>query len=79
MERQDELSVDATAGSYLVVTVHGIQTYGHWQERLEYLVTAEPTDQPIEFVNYKLGYFSIFAFMVPVSRWLVVRRFRMNC
>jgi hypothetical protein len=62
--------------SHLVVTVHGIQTYGQWQERLEQLVCAAPSGQHIEFVNYKLGFFSLFAFMVPLSRWLVVSRFR---
>src|SRR5262249_47563793 len=36
----------------------------------------EPVKSPIEFVNYKLGYFSIIAFMIPLFRWLVVRRFR---
>jgi hypothetical protein len=49
---------------------------GQWQERLEHLVEGEPGNRPIEFVNYKLGYFSVFAFMLPFFRWLVVRRFR---
>lgn len=68
--------IEQTTGSHLIITVHGIQTYGQWQERLEHLVTAEPIEGQIEFVNYKLGYFSLIAFMIPLFRWLVVRRFR---
>src|SRR6516165_1435912 len=62
--------------SRLIITVHGIRTYGRWQERLEALVTAQSNDPSLEFVNYKFGYFSIFAFIIPIFRWLVVRRFR---
>lgn len=62
--------------SHLIVTVHGIRTYGHWQERLEQLVTAADGDHDIEFVNYKFGYFSAISFALPFLRWLLVRRFR---
>jgi hypothetical protein len=51
------MSVETVPQSHLIVTVHGIRTYGHWQERLEALVLAEASDTPIEFVNYKFGYF----------------------
>lgn len=61
-------------GSHLVITVHGIRTFGQWQERLENLVTK--ADPNIEFINYKYGYFSVLAFLIPFLRWLVVRRFR---
>src|SRR5262245_10552499 len=62
--------------SQLVITVHGIQTYGQWQERLETIVRAHSAGRPLEFVNYKYGFFSLIAFCVPFLRWLVVRRFR---
>jgi hypothetical protein len=62
--------------SRLIVTVHGIRTFGQWQERLENLVTSSAKDSKIEFVNYKYGYFSIIAFIIPIFRWLVVRKFR---
>src|SRR5262249_38608610 len=68
--------MDGLQNSHLIITVHGIRTYGRWQERLEALVTAGSSDPPIEFVNYKFGYFSVLAFMVPFFRWLIVRRFR---
>ena len=75
MERQAS-TVDTNAGSHLIVTIHGIRTFGSWQERFEHLALAELGNPSIEFVHYKLGYFSIFAFIVPFFRWLVVRRFR---
>ena len=59
---------------HLVVTIHGIQTYGKWQERLENLLTSK--DSAITVVNYRYGYFSVLAFIVPFLRWIVTRRFR---
>jgi hypothetical protein len=60
---------------HLVVTVHGIRTFGRWQERLEVLARRESASE-VEFANYKYGYFSIIAFIIPFFRWLVVRKFR---
>ncbi|HEX8152923.1 MAG TPA: hypothetical protein VF698_07355, partial [Thermoanaerobaculia bacterium] len=64
---------------HLVVTVHGIRTFGFWQERLEALLRSDATGEErhrIEVLNYKYGYFSAIAFMIPLLRWLVVRQFR---
>src|SRR5437762_11672526 len=58
----------------LVITVHGIRTFGQWQERLENLLKTE--DPSIEVFNYKYGYFSVAAFIIPFLRWLVTLRFR---
>jgi hypothetical protein len=59
---------------HLVITVHGIRTYGQWSARLcRLLYAAEPT---IDVVNYTYGYFSLIAFLVPPLRWLATRRFR---
>lgn len=60
--------------SRLIVSVHGIRTYGHWQERLGALLQAQ--DERIDYCAYKYGYFSVLAFLIPPLRWLVVRRFR---
>jgi WD40 repeat protein len=68
------VSGSSISGRHLVITVHGIRTFGNWQERLESLLKAR--DPSIQVVNYKYGYFSIFAFIVPFLRWLVTRRFR---
>jgi hypothetical protein len=59
---------------HLVVTVHGIRTYGQWQSRLKSLL--EQTEPGITVRNAKYGYFSILAFIFPFTRWLVTRRFR---
>jgi len=59
---------------HLIITVHGIRTFGQWQRRLEKLVcSSEPN---VRVHNYHYGYFSIVAFMIPVLPWLVTRRFQ---
>jgi WD40 repeat protein len=58
---------------HLIVTVHGIRTYGWWQERLEALIKAREPETRV--FNYHFGYFSVAAFMVPPLRWLLTRRF----
>ena len=68
------MSNDSVDRPHLIVTVHGIRTFGQWQERLEKLVRARCSG--VEFVNYKYGYFSIIGFIVPFFRWLITRRFR---
>jgi hypothetical protein len=60
--------------SKLIITVHGIRTFGQWQERLERLITLK--DPGIQFENYHYGYFSVISFLVPVFRWFATRRFR---
>ena len=64
-----------TRDRHLVITVHGIRTYGDWQERLETLIKA--ADPDVEVQNYRFGYYSILAFLFPPTRWLVTRRFRL--
>src|SRR6266550_3710991 len=59
---------------HLVVTVHGIRTFGQWQERLETLLKSRSPGTTV--FNYKYGYFSVLAFIFPPSRWLVTSRFR---
>ncbi len=59
---------------HLVITVHGIRTYGQWGSRLgEILVKLEPT---IEVENYSFGFMSFIAFLFPFIRSLKVRRFQ---
>ncbi|AZV77870.1 WD40 repeat domain-containing protein [Parasedimentitalea marina] len=60
----------------LVVTLHGIRTFGGWQEQLEALITDEFGRNTVKVINYKYGFFSVIAFIIPFFRWLVVRRFR---
>ena len=56
---------------HLLITVHGIRTFGQWQERLAKLLSAHS----IEVRHFKFGYF-FFAYLIPPLRWLAVRRFR---
>ncbi len=59
---------------HLVITVHGIRTFGQWQERLEQCLKEEAHDTVV--YHHKYGYFSIIAFLIPPLRWLVTREFR---
>jgi hypothetical protein len=58
----------------VLITVHGIRTFGQWQDRLKKLVTA--ANPNIEVKEYGYGYFSVVAFLIPVVRWLAVIGFR---
>lgn len=57
----------------VLVTVHGIRTFGQWQERLGKLFSQHEADSETE--HFKYGYFSIFAFLFPPLRWLAVNQF----
>lgn len=52
------------------LTVHGIRTFGTWQNRLKALVCAR-TDS-ISFSTYRYGYFTLIAFSLPFLRWIQV-------
>lgn len=70
----DEAAAPGAEPRHLVVTVHGIRTYGNWQSDLKRLL--EEAEPGIVVRNYQYGYFSAIAFLVPVLRWVVARRFR---
>jgi hypothetical protein len=59
---------------HVVITVHGIRTYGDWQDRLERLIKT--VDPHSHVYNYRYNYFSVVRFIVPLSRWVETRRFR---
>jgi hypothetical protein len=59
---------------HLVITVHGIRTYGNWQDELKkVLVEAEPG---VAVRMYRYGFFSSLAFLIPPLRWIVARQFQ---
>lgn len=62
------------ACKHIVVTVHGIRTFGGWQTRLRRLI--ERANPAIEVQAFIYGYFSAIAFLIPPLRWLIVRHFR---
>lgn len=59
-------SRETAKGKVVAFTIHGIRTYGEWQSRFKELVLSETED--VEFQNYKYGYFSALAFMIPAAR-----------
>jgi len=63
-----------STSNHLLVTVHGIRTFGAWQERLEHLLKKE--DPNVEVAHYKYGYLSAITFAIPVLRRIVIARFR---
>ncbi len=65
---------DSRAAQEVVVTVHGIRTFGSWQTRLAALLRAQSPQ--LRIANYGYGYFSVLAFAIPFFRWIEVRRFR---
>ena len=62
------------SGKHLVIAVHGIRTFGDWQERLAVLLKT--TDPSIVVRPYKYGYFSALAFIFPPARTIETRRLR---
>src|ERR1039457_6521788 len=59
----------------LLITVHGIRTFGLWQEKLEHKLREEP-GRTVEVCHYRYGFFTVLAFLIPPFRWLATRRFR---
>lgn len=68
--------MNAPPGPWIVVTVHGIRTFGAWQHRLEQLIATHASEHRIEVLHYRYGFFLALAFWFPLTRWLAVRRFR---
>ncbi len=58
---------------HVLVTVHGIRTFGGWQLRLERLVHEREPACDVHRFNF--NYFNALAFWFPPTRWLVGRRF----
>ncbi|WP_422384404.1 alpha/beta hydrolase [Roseibium album] len=61
---------------HLIITVHGIRTYGRWQSRLENLINSGSNKRKAEFAHYKYGVFTLVSFLIPYLRRLAVRRFK---
>lgn len=63
----------------LILTVHGIRTYGNWQSRLEKIIrnsVCDVSDDTLDFRHYRYGFFTIFSFIIPFLRQVAVWRFR---
>lgn len=65
-QRDSSISKTVSNKKIEVLTIHGIQTFGSWQDRLRRMANDEIGE--IEFGSYKYGLFSIFAFLIPPLR-----------
>ncbi len=65
-ERDSSLSSAVSSNSIEVITIHGIQTFGGWQKRLERIANNAAGD--LRFGTYKYGVFSFVSFMIPPLR-----------
>lgn len=61
-------------GDLVAITVHGIRTFGQWQERLKRIVQDEASY--INFFSYKYGYFSTLFFVFPFFQQHEVTRLK---
>jgi len=73
MAHMNTVGTQTPSMTRVVVTVHGIRTFGQWQERLGELLRTSGFEGPI--LHFKYGYFSSLAFLVPPLRFLIVLRF----
>lgn len=69
-----EALTDGGRKKHVVILLHGIRTFGAWQDRLSDLLHQR--EPGIEVHIYKYGYFSALAFLVPFLRMIIIRRFR---
>jgi pimeloyl-ACP methyl ester carboxylesterase len=74
MTSHSQQGTSSHSARHIVILIHGIRTFGAWQDRLA--ASLHRADPDIEVVVYKYGYFSALAFLLPFLRAVLVRRFR---
>ncbi len=60
--------------THVVILVHGIRTFGEWQERFNRLLKERTPS--IEVVRYRYGFFPVVSFLIPFLRIADIVRFR---
>ncbi|MEQ1902676.1 MAG: hypothetical protein ABL888_00655 [Pirellulaceae bacterium] len=68
------MTVASSSPDHILITIHGIRTYGQWQSRLADLVRQAKPD--IQSKEYHYGVFSAVQLWIPPIRWIVAWRFR---
>jgi CheY-like chemotaxis protein len=68
------ISKNTSINNITCLSVHGIRTFGKWQQDLK--KTVESHVSSVNFENYKYGYFTVISFFIPFLRNLQVRRFK---
>ena len=61
-------------------SIHGIRDFGKWQDNLGEILKSnldenDISEEDFRYESYKYGYFSVVAFIIPIFRFLVVRKF----
>jgi len=59
---------------YAILTVHGIRTFGSWQERLERKINESYPDKNIEHLTFKFTGIDFFTFLIPPLRKKIVEK-----
>jgi len=69
---------DERQSRHIVISVHGIRTYGRWQERLQRLLDNDKRwqQEKEDVLVYRYGFFTLFSFLIPFARNLAVKQFR---
>ena len=71
---------DEEQSRHVVITLHGIRTYGRWQERLQRILAGDKRwkheQEKKEVLIYRYGVFTLFSFIIPFLRNLAVKQFR---
>lgn len=57
-----------------IITVHGIRTFGSWQERLTNIIRAKVKPQKMEPLNFKFTEIDFFTFIIPPLRKKIINR-----
>lgn len=74
LEAKISSRLELDSRKHLVITIHGIRTFGQWQNKVELLLRRHASK--VEVRSYKYGYFSILVYFFPFLRSFIVRRFR---
>ncbi|WP_313773687.1 response regulator [Enterobacter huaxiensis] len=60
----------------IAITVHGIRTFGNWQEKLRSMIQSRVSY--IDFQTYKYGYFAGVNFFIPLVRNIQIKRLKVR-
>ena len=62
----DKITSNSIEAEYALVTIHGIRTFGEWQERLYNIVSNEI--EGVTKLNFDYGYLDLISFLIPPLR-----------
>lgn len=63
---------------YTLITVHGIRIFGNWPARLEALIVQARGERKTNVRQYRFGFFTVIAFLIPFLRNYAVHLFARN-